>query len=67
MKVFAERLKELRLESGYTLKVVSEGIGIPLSTYSNYEQGIREPSVEIIKRICDFYGVSADYLLGRVD
>ena len=62
-----ERLKELRLEAGYTLKVVSEGIGIPLSTYSNYEQGIREPSVAIIKRICDFYGISADYLLGRVD
>lgn len=62
-----ERLKELRRESGYTLKMVSEGIGIPLSTYSNYEQGIREPSVEIIKRICKFFDVSSDYLLGLED
>lgn len=60
-----ERLRQLRAESGYTLKIVAEGIGIPLSTYSNYEQGIREPSVEIIKRICNFYDVSADYLIGR--
>lgn len=63
----SDRLRELRLESGYTLKTVSEGIGIPLSTYSNYEQGIREPSVEIIKRICNFFGVSSDYLLGLED
>ena len=59
------RLRQLRLEAGYTLKVVAAGIGVPLSTYSNYEQGIREPSVDTIKRICDFYDVSADYLIGR--
>ena len=62
-----ERLRQLRLESGYTLKVVADGIGVALSTYSNYEQGIREPSVDIIKRICIFFEVSADYLLGLED
>lgn len=62
---FNDRLRKLRADNGYTLKVVAQGIGIPLSTYSNYEQGIREPSLETINRICNFYGVSADYLLGR--
>lgn len=64
---FNERLKELRLELGYTLKTVSSGIGIPLSTYSNYEQGIREPALDVLKLICDFYNVSADYLIGRTE
>ncbi|MCM1437887.1 MAG: helix-turn-helix domain-containing protein [Roseburia sp.] len=62
---FSEKLRQLRSEGGYTLKVVAEGIGIPISTYSNYEQGIREPSLDIVVRICNFYGVSADFLLGR--
>lgn len=64
---FNERLKQLRLDANATLKVVSAAIRIPLSTYSNYEQGIREPSFEILRRICDYFDVSADYLIGRVD
>lgn len=64
---FNEKLRLLRKESGVTLKEISNGIGIPLSTYSNYEQGLREPSLHILKRICDYYDVSADYLIGRTD
>ena len=64
---FNERLRQLRSEAGYTLKVAAEGVGIPLSTYSNYEQGIREPSLDMINRICNFYGVTADFLLGRTE
>ena len=64
---FNEKLRQLRTELDLTLKAVSNGIGIPLSTYSNYEQGIREPSLAILKLICDFFNVSADYLIGRSD
>ena len=64
---FNDKLRLRRRESNATLKEVSNGIGIPLSTYSNYEQGIREPSLEVLKLICDFYNVSADYLIGRTD
>ena len=63
----SKRLKELRLEKGLTLKQVSSALNLTLSAYSNYEQGIREPSVDIIKRICNFFEVSADYLLGLED
>ena len=58
------RLRELRLEQGLTLKQVSSALQLTLSAYANYERGIREPSVAIIKRICKFYNVSSDYLLG---
>lgn len=61
------KLKELRIQRGLTLKEASEALNLTLSAYSNYEQGIREPSLEIIKRICKFYDVSSDYLLGIVD
>ncbi|HBN12279.1 MAG TPA: XRE family transcriptional regulator [Clostridiales bacterium] len=61
------KLKELRIQRGLTLKEASEALNLTLSAYSNYEQGIREPSVEIIKRIPKFYDVSSDYLLGIVD
>lgn len=67
MDIFSIKLKELRLEKGLTLKTLSEKLGMPLRTYANYEQGIREPSLETIRALCRFYDVTADYLLGLTD
>ena len=67
MKIFAKRLKELRQEKELTLHAVSLQIGCPLTTYANYEQGKREPSIDMLKILCDFYDVTADYLIGRTD
>lgn len=67
MKIYAMRLKELRQEKGLTLNSVSKALGCPLTTYANYEQGTREPSIDMIKSLCDLYDVSADYLIGRTD
>ena len=64
---FNSRLKELRHEKGLTLKEVSEALQLTLGAYAHYEHGIREPSIEIIKRMCRFYNVTADYLLGLED
>lgn len=62
-----ERLKLLRNQKGVSQKIVAEKIGVTLSAYSNYEQGIREPNIEIIIALCKYYDVSADYLLGIKD
>ena len=32
---------------------------------SHYEKGTREPGLSFVCRVCDYYGVTADYLLGR--
>lgn len=64
---FKDRLKALRLERNCTLAQVAKAIHLTVSAYSNYEQGIREPSLEIIKRICKYFDVTADYLLGLED
>ena len=61
---FHERLKDLRLSEGKTLTIVAKDLGVTVSAYSNYEQGFRTPSIEIIKRICRYFNVSADYLFG---
>lgn len=59
-----ERLVQLRKEKGVTLKEVANNIGVTVSAYSNYEQGIRMPSIDIICRICKYFDVTSDYLLG---
>lgn len=67
MNIFSQRLKDLRIEKGLTLKHLSTELEMPLTTYANYEQGVREPNIETIKKLCKFYDVSADYLLGLSD
>lgn len=67
MNIFPQRLKELRIERGYTLKTISAELSIPLTTYANYEQGTREPNIKMLVAFCDLFGVSADFLIGRTD
>ena len=59
-----EKLKELRKEKGLTQKQVAQAIRITSSAYANYEQGTREPSIDIIIKICKFFGTTPNYLLG---
>ena len=59
-------LKTLRKARGYTnAKDFCEYAGISFNTYQNYEAGSRVPTVEILVKIANFYGVTTDYLLGR--
>lgn len=37
------------------------------TTYTNYEQGKREPPFELIIRLAKFYNVSIDYIAGLTD
>lgn len=67
MENFAKKLKELRMERGLSQGQMSKALGLSRNAFSNYEQGIREPSLDTLKEICDFFDVSADYLIGRTD
>lgn len=59
-------LKTLRKTRGYTsAKDFCKAIGISFNTYQNYESGSRVPTVEMLVKIADFYGVTTDFLLGR--
>ena len=64
MKEFVEKLKALRNLHYMTQQEVAEKIGVTRSAYSNYEQGLRIPDLEVVKKICLLYEISADFLLG---
>lgn len=62
--VIQNRLKELRLNKGLTLKQVGDGVELATNTISRYEIGSREPSLEVWKKLADFFGVTVPYLQG---
>ena len=65
--VFMERLKEIREEKGFSQEQVAKVIGIRQQTISQYEKGITEPDIQTLKKLCDFFDVTSDYLLGFKD
>ena len=44
---------------------VAADLGISQALLSHYENGAREPGLGFVCRACDYYNVTADYLLGR--
>lgn len=62
-----ERLKEIRIEQGIRLKDVAEQLNVTIRTISRYEDGSREPSLDMLIKFCKLYKVSSDYLLGLSD
>lgn len=66
-EIIAKRLKELRLERGYTQSQIAIYSDITETAYQNYELMKRVPRVEVLVKIADFYNVSLDYLTGRTD
>lgn len=64
-EAFALTLRMLRLAHGLTQQELAEHLGISPVTISGYELGRREPSIEMLERIADYFDVTVDYLLGR--
>jgi len=63
--MFRIRLKELREKAGYSQYAFAAKFGVAQSTVGNWESGAREPNLDTIKRVADFFQVSIDYLLGN--
>lgn len=61
------RIKELREEKGLSQKQLAEAIGLKHQTISHYENGRLEPNLETIEKLCNYFDVSAGYLLGIED
>ena len=64
MSIFAQRLRELRLEKGLSMKQLSKEINTTDAAVSNWENEINEPKISYLKAIAQYFNVSADYLLG---
>ena len=64
---FSETMSELRCKKGASQRTAAADLGISQALLSHYENGAREPGLDFVCRACEYYGVSADYLLGRTD
>ena len=62
---FSRTLSLLRRERGVSQRVAAADLGISQALLSHYENGIREPGLAFVVKVCDYYHVSADYMLGR--
>ena len=67
MKIFLERLKELRLSKGLTQKTMAELLEITSRNYQRYESGEVDPPTSKTFWLADYFNVSLDYLTGRSD
>ena len=62
---FPETLSALRRGRNISQRQAAADLGISQALLSHYENGAREPGLGFVCRVCDYYGVTADYLLGR--
>lgn len=63
--VFSVHLRKLRVLRGMTQGDMARVLNITRSCIANYESGKRQPDPEMIRKIADYFDVSADFLLGR--
>lgn len=62
---FSRTLALLRRERGVSQRTAAGDLGVSQALLSHYENGVREPGLAFVVRACDYYHVSADFILGR--
>ena len=62
---FSRTLALLRQERGISQRQAANALGVSQALLSHYENGLREPGLNFVVKACDFYNVSADFMLGR--
>lgn len=67
MKTFSERLLELRKERGLSQADLAKELEVSYSVICYWETNRSEPTAPNILKIAEYFGVTADYLLGLSD
>ena len=62
-----QRIEDLRVDHDLTQQQVADILGIQREVYRRYEKGSRTIPIEFLIQLADYYGVSIDYLVGRVN
>ena len=63
MKDYWVVLRELREDRDLKQSAVADVLGITQQVYSRYENGINEMPIRHLRTLCEYYNVSADYVL----
>ena len=61
---YYERIKNLRIDSDKSQREIADILGTEQSYYAKYENGKRPLPIDRLKILCEYYNVSADYILG---
>ena len=61
---YYQRLKGLREDHDKSQREIAEYLGTEQSYYAKYENGKRPLPIDRLKALCEYYNVSADYILG---
>ena len=64
MQTFIEKLRGIREDNDLTQAQVAEILGTSQTMYARYERGANEMPIHHLITLCNFYNISADYLLG---
>ncbi len=67
MKIFGERLKELRIENNLTQQQLAKELNVSGNTIHSWETDKQEPSMTALLKISNIFNVSLDYLCGKSD
>ena len=65
--IFGQRLKELRLEKQLTQSELAKLLDVDFTSIANWELSRNETDFATLIKLANFFDVSCDYLLGRVD
>lgn len=63
--LIVQRIEEMLKTEGLTQSKLASVIGVNQSTVCNWLNGKKEPSIESLWKLADFFDVSIDYLIGR--
>lgn len=64
MKIFCERLRDLREEKGLSIKALANELKVSHSTIIRWENGQQVPNIDYLLLIANYFNVTSDYLIG---
>ena len=65
--MYKKRIRDLREDHDVSQKVIADYLGIRQNVYSRYETGFNEMPIRYLIKLCLFYDISSDYILGLID
>lgn len=67
MEKYIKRIRDLREDNDKTQQEIADMLGTSQTMYARYERGANEMPIRHLVKLCQYYGVSADYILGLTD
>lgn len=64
---YVKRIRDLREDNDKTQQEIADLLGTSQTMYARYERGANEMPLRHLLKLCQYYRVSADYILGLTD